>query len=82
MGECKPLPSLYRSLQFVYRSYRELAEEQGRTLVHVSAQRKRFLWDRGCIQGLCSGCLGGVRGYLGCILDQRRLSLSRQSGRV
>ena len=22
---------------------------QGRTLVHFSAQRKRFLWNRGCI---------------------------------
>jgi len=22
---------------------------QGLTLVHFSAQRKRFLWDRGCI---------------------------------
>jgi len=24
------------------------AAEQGLTLVHFSAQRKRFLWDRGC----------------------------------
>jgi hypothetical protein len=24
------------------------AEEQGLTLVHFSAQRKRFLWDSGC----------------------------------
>ena len=23
--------------------------DQGLTLVHFSAQRKRFLWDRGCI---------------------------------
>ena len=33
------------------------------TLVHFSAQRKRFLWSRGCIQGLCRGCVEGVRGY-------------------
>ena len=38
---------------------------QGRTLVHFSAQRKRFLWDRGCIQGFLRGCVGGVRGYHG-----------------
>ena len=25
------------------------AARQGLTLVHFSAQRKRFLWDRGCI---------------------------------
>jgi hypothetical protein len=24
-------------------------ERQGLTLVHFSAQRKRFLWDRGCV---------------------------------
>jgi len=28
----------------------------------ISAQRKRFLWDRGCISGMFRGCLGGVRG--------------------
>jgi len=35
------------------------------TLVHFSAQRKLFVWDRGFIQGLFRGCSGGVRGYLG-----------------
>jgi hypothetical protein len=30
------------------------------TLVHFSAQRKRFLWDRGCIEGLCRGYFAGV----------------------
>ena len=56
---------------------------QGLTLVHVSAQRERFLWDRVCFQGLCTGCPGGVyevfgsiRGRLGCILCQKRLRLS------
>ena len=39
------------------------AATQGLTLVHCSAQRKRFLWDRGCIRGLFVGYLGGVVGY-------------------
>jgi hypothetical protein len=29
---------------------------QGLTLVHFSAQLERFLWDRGCSQGLSSPC--------------------------
>ena len=34
----------------------ELASSvQGLTLVHFSAQRKRFLWDRGCMKGLLRG---------------------------
>ena len=28
------------------------ASEQGLTLVHFSAQRKRFMWDRGCMYGV------------------------------
>jgi hypothetical protein len=35
------------------------------TLVHYLAQRKRFLWDRGCMYGffrVCLGVSGGVRG--------------------
>ena len=39
------------------------SDGQGLTLVHFSAQLERILWHRGCIQGLSSGCLGGVRGY-------------------
>ena len=35
---------------------------QGLTLVHLAAQRKLFLCDRGCSCGLLRGCLGGVRG--------------------
>jgi hypothetical protein len=37
----------------------------GRNLhsVHFSAQRKRFLLDRGCMQGLFRGCLWGTRGW-------------------
>jgi hypothetical protein len=38
---------------------------QGLTLFHFSAQRGRFLWDRGCIERLFRGCSGGVRGYQG-----------------
>jgi len=38
---------------------------QGLTLVHFSAQRKRFLWDKGCNWGLFRGCSGGVEGYEG-----------------
>ena len=30
---------------------RDAGRGQGLTLVHVSAQRKRFVWDRGCIYG-------------------------------
>jgi hypothetical protein len=43
--------------------------DQGLTLVHFSAQRKRFLWDRGAsggrIWGLSRGRLGHARGYEG-----------------
>jgi hypothetical protein len=39
------------------------AEVQGLTLVHLSAQRKHFLWARGCIQGLFRGCIAGFNGY-------------------
>ena len=42
-----------------------MPEPQGLTLVHFSAQRKRFLRDRGCVQGLFRGCLGGVREWEG-----------------
>jgi len=38
---------------------------QGLSLVHVSAQRKRLLWVRGCIQGMFRVCLGAVTGYQG-----------------
>jgi len=38
------------------------AVSQGLTLVHFPTQLKRFVWDRGCIQGLFGGCLWGVRG--------------------
>ena len=36
------------------------ASGQGLTLVHFSVECKRFLWDRGCIEGLFRGCFAGV----------------------
>jgi hypothetical protein len=42
-------------------------EGQGLTLVNFSAQLERFLWDRGCAEGLCSPCYGSVWGCLGCV---------------
>ena len=56
---------------------------QGLTLVHFSAQRKRFLRERGCIQGLFRGVQevsGGMRGCLDRILCQKRLRLSSKVG--
>ena len=44
---------------------RAAGRRQGLTLVHFSAQLKRFLWDRGCIQALFRGGAGGIRGYCG-----------------
>jgi hypothetical protein len=40
---------------------------QGLKFVHFPAQLKRFMWDRGYIQGLFRGCLGGVVGYEGAL---------------
>jgi len=39
------------------------SSSQGLTLVHFSAQRKRFLWDRVCSEEPYRGCVGGVTGY-------------------
>jgi len=52
---------------------------QGLTLVHFSAQRERFLWDRGAFRGRLEGVwqvLGVFMGCLQCILCQKRLRLS------
>ena len=38
---------------------------QGLTLVHFSAQRKRFLWVGGNIHELFRDCLGVFEGYQG-----------------
>jgi len=42
-------------------STRQQTSQQGLTLVHLSAQRKRFLWYRGCFEGL----FRGFKGFLG-----------------
>ena len=34
------------------------AANQGLTLVHISAQRERFLWYMGCVEALFRGCQG------------------------
>jgi len=44
---------------------RAAPRRQGLTLVHFSAQLKRFVWDRGCIEGLFGGCSWGVWGHEG-----------------
>jgi len=46
------------------------------TLLHFSAQGKRFLWDRGCVWGLFRGCWGILWGVNRVFLCQKRLRLS------
>jgi hypothetical protein len=38
----------------------EHSARQGLTLVHFSAQPKRFLWDMGCIQEAFRICIGAT----------------------
>ena len=61
MDECKLLPS---STSPVVVFMVTTAFMQGLTLVHFSAQRKRILWDRECIQGLFRGVFRGCQGVL------------------
>ena len=73
MNECQPLGDAVAHLHARGIMHRDIKPEnllagegdrgQGLTLVHISAQLERFLWDRGCIYGLCRGCLGGVGGH-------------------
>ena len=75
MDEGKPLPSATMRTTTI----------QGLTLVHFSAQCKRFLWDRGCIEWMFRRCLGGVRGYQGLcrvyfVLETAQVAL--KTGRV
>jgi len=56
----------------------QMAERgQGLTLIHFSAQRKRYSWDSKCVWGVVTGCLrvfiGGAHGVLLC---QKWLRLS------
>ena len=48
MDECKPL-GMGRDLSGRVGDHAAVEARQGLTLVHFPAQRKRFLWDRGCI---------------------------------
>jgi len=41
------------------------ARRQGLTLVHFSAQRKRFMWNRGFMKGAGRRYLAGAKGVLG-----------------
>jgi hypothetical protein len=58
---------------------------QGLTLVHFLAERKRFLWVRGGIQG-CSGGVSyaswGFGNHLGCIFVSETAQVELKSGRV
>jgi len=47
------------------RQYRGWA--QGLTLVHLLAQRKRILWERGCIKGYFNWVFSRYDGVLWCI---------------
>ena len=61
------------------------SSDHGRTLVHFSAQRERFPWDGGCMQGLISGCLEGVRGHKGAsgvYFESETAQVELKSGRV
>jgi hypothetical protein len=64
VDECKPLPLASAALTAsVAAAPASPPVNQGLTLVHFLAQRKRFLWNRGCLSGLIMGCAGGMRGY-------------------
>ena len=77
MDECKPLPprrsnsvaGTVNSAMTPGVDACRAAAYQGLTLVHFSAQRKLFLWDRGCdlglFRGVFTGCQGVVAGVQG-----------------
>ena len=79
MDECKPLgPTPPRATasaaataaSAITSTVRHvLAHAQGLTLAHFRAQLERFVWDRGCAQGLCSPRKGvyGVCRVLLCV---------------
>jgi hypothetical protein len=58
------------------------SSSQGLTLVRFSAQRKHFLWDRGCKEGVCRGCVGGVLGNEGVYFVSETAEVELKSGRV
>jgi hypothetical protein len=67
------------SCQKLYTASPRTATCQGLTLVHFSAQRERFLWDRGacrgCILGVFKRCQEGLGGAQG-VFCQTQLKLS------
>ena len=68
MDECTPLPPLLATSSSRSCMHRDTeSEEQGRTLVHVSAQLERFLWYKGVRQGVVKGLFRGREGVLGCV---------------
>jgi len=66
-GDARALHSRCQEGAVSSRGEEENISGQGLTLVHFSAQRKRFLRDRGCMWGLLRGCSGTVRRYQGVI---------------
>ena len=45
----------YAVTPYIIEMEEAAGDRQGLTFVHCSAQRKRCLWDRGCMQGLFKG---------------------------
>jgi len=63
------------SLTSVVRRHRPGAAAQGLTLLHLSAQRKRLMWDKEGSKGIYGGAGGGVQAFRGCFKYQKRLRL-------
>ena len=58
-------PSWSKATMLMSRStLASAASFQGLTLVHFSAQLKRFLWDKGCLGGVQGEFMAGVEGVL------------------
>ena len=80
MDECKPLilgpTGVVPTTRNLGVTKLALLELLAGTYTHAL---KRFLWDRRCVKWLYRGCLGGgrgIRGCVGCIMCQKRLTLS------
>ena len=58
MDECKPLPNTVllffscNSRSSTGSPSRRVSDQQGLTLIHFSAQRKRLWWDKGYLGGV------------------------------
>jgi len=62
VDEWKPLPVTIMTRMPAERHCATAAATPGLTLVHFLAQRKRFLWDMGCVEGLFRGVFEGMQG--------------------